>query len=181
MSKVGKVPVSIPEKITVKVSDGMVLVKGDKHELRVDVPKGITVKAQDGRIMVTRADDTKAVRALHGLVRSLIYNAVLGVSEGFSKTLEISGVGYKAEVKEGKVTLHVGYSRPVVVPIIAGVEIKQDKNTLTVSGADKQKVGHMAALIRAQRKPEPYKGKGIKYSDEAVRRKAGKAAKTTTA
>lgn len=178
MSKIGKVPISIPEKITVSVVGDVVTVKGDKHELIVNIPRDIQVEAKDGQVVVTRCNDAKATRALHGLVRALISNAIEGVSKGFSKTLEIQGVGYKAEVKGDKILLYIGFSHPVEVPIIEGVEIKQEKNALTISGADKQKVGHMAALIRSKKKPEPYKGKGIRYSDEVVRRKAGKTAKT---
>jgi len=181
MSKVGKVPITIPEKVTVAVDDALVRVKGDKQELMVDIPKGIKVEVKENQVLVTRQNESKIARSLHGLVRSLVNNAIEGVSRGFSKTLEIQGVGYKAEIKNDRVVLHIGFSHPVEVPIVEGVEIKQEKNTLIISGADKQKVGHMAALIRSKRKPEPYKGKGIRYSGEIVRRKAGKAAKTAAA
>ncbi len=178
MSKVGKVPISIPEKVTVSVEGSVAKIRSEKHELAVDIPSNIKVEVSDGRVIVTRQDDAKATRSLHGLVRALINNAIEGVSKGFSKTLEIEGVGYKAEVKGDKILLHIGFSHPVEIPVMEGVRIGQEKNMLTISGADKQKVGHMAALIRSQKKPEPYKGKGIRYRGEVVRRKAGKAAKT---
>ncbi len=181
MSKVGKVPITIPEKVTVAVENTLVKVKSDKQELTIDIPKDIKVEIGEHQVLVTRQNENKATRSLHGLVRSLINNAIEGVSNGFSKTLEIQGVGYKAEIKNDRVVLHIGFSHLVEVPIVEGVEVKQEKNTLIISGADKQKVGHMAALIRSKRKPEPYKGKGIRYSGEIIRRKAGKAAKTATA
>jgi len=180
MSKVGKMPIRIPEGVTATAADQVVKVKGSLGELQVNVPSQIKVEIKDEKLLVSRDNDTKSAKSLHGLIRSLINNAIQGVSGGFSKTLEMRGVGYKAEVRDDKVILHVGFSHTKEVPIVEGVTIKQEKNTLTISGADKQRVGHMAALIRSIKKPEPYKGKGIKYSDEVIHRKAGKAAKTVT-
>jgi len=180
MSKIGKMPISILDNVSISITDGTLVAKGQLGELAVIIPKQIKVEQADNQLIVTRVDDTKESKSLHGLIRSLIDNSIRGVSKGFSKTLEISGVGFKAEVKGDKIILNVGFSHQVVLPIIEGVEIKQDKNKIIISGVDKQKVSHMAAQIRAVKKPEPYKGKGIKYADEIVRRKAGKAAKTAT-
>jgi large subunit ribosomal protein L6 len=178
MSKVGKKPISIPSGVTVEVKDSTVVVKGPKGELTVDLLPNITVKQVDAEILVERANDEKVNMAFHGLIRSLIQNCITGVTDGFTRELEINGVGFKAEVQGKVITLQLGFSHPVVLDIVDGVEISQEKNKLTISGIDKQKVGHMAALIRSQKKPEPYKGKGIKYMDEVIQRKAGKAAKT---
>ncbi|MDD5605824.1 MAG: 50S ribosomal protein L6 [Patescibacteria group bacterium] len=178
MSKVGTRLISLPTAVTVDVKDGVVVVKGPKGELKVDLMPGISLEQADAKLTIKRANDEKATMAAHGLIRSLVNNAVVGVASGFTKELEINGVGFRAEVGTDKITLHLGFSHPVILNIIEGVEIKQDKNKLMISGIDKQKVGHMAALIRAQKKPEPYKGKGIKYTDEVIHRKAGKAAKT---
>lgn len=178
MSKVGKLPISIIDGVTVNVTDGKFMVKGKLGELSVDIPNLIKVEQKENQLIVTRVDDSKEAKSLHGLVRSLIDNAIKGVTEGFSKQLEINGVGFKATVQGDKIVLNIGFSHPVTLSIIEGVEIKQEKNKLTISGIDKQKVGQMAAEIRATKKPEPYKGKGIKYVDEIIQRKAGKAAKT---
>ena len=178
MSKIGKLPINIAEGVTINIANGKLQAKGKLGELTVDIPTQVTVEEKDGQLLVTRANDSLEAKSLHGLVRSLISNNVMGVSRGFTKTLEINGVGFKAEVRGDKIVLNVGFSHPVELAIIEGLEIKQEKNQLIISGIDRQKVGQMAAQIRAIKKPEPYKGKGIKYSDEIVRRKAGKAAKT---
>lgn len=177
MSKIGKMPIQIPTNVTVEVTADSVKVKGPKGELVTPVAAGITVQQEGSELIVTRANDEKPIRALHGLTRALIQNTVQGVVDGYTKTLEINGVGYKAELQNDKIVLSLGYSHPISVDIIEGVELKIEKNIVTVTGIDKQKVGEMAAVIRSYKKPEPYKGKGIKYSDEVIKRKAGKAAK----
>ncbi|OGB73400.1 50S ribosomal protein L6 [candidate division Kazan bacterium RIFCSPHIGHO2_01_FULL_44_14] len=178
MSKIGKILITVPINASVSITDRLVQVKGPKGELATVIPDNIVVEQQNGTLAVKRLNEIKATKALHGLIRSLLNNNIKGVTDGFTRTLEINGVGFKAELRGNQVVLSVGFSHPVVLDIIEGVEIKQDKNQLIVSGIDKQRVGHMAALIRSIKKPEPYKGKGIKYSDETIRRKAGKAAKT---
>ncbi|MFH0905642.1 MAG: 50S ribosomal protein L6 [bacterium] len=178
MSKIGRLPISLPAEVSVKIGDGKVLVKGKLGELTVAVPPQIKVVQDGTRLIVSRADDSNSAKALHGLIRSLVNNSVVGVAAGFTKTLEITGVGYRAELKGDKLVLHIGLSHPVEVGVTEGVTVKQDKNQLIFSGIDKQKVGHLAALVRSRKKPEPYKGKGIKYIDEVVKRKAGKTAKT---
>ncbi len=178
MSKIGKLPVKISSQVTVAMTDGEAKVKGPKGELIVIVPAVITVTQEGDELIVKRINDEKPTRALHGLIRSLLNNAVIGVTEGFAKTLEINGVGYRAEVKGEKVVLNIGFSHPVEVPVLDGVEVRVEKNQIFITGIDKQTVGQMAAVIRSHKKPEPYKGKGIKYSDEVVRRKAGKTAAT---
>ena len=180
MSKIGKMPISLPSGTQAAISGGQVIIKGSKGELSIAIPDRITVEQKDAELLVKRLSDDKPTRSLHGLVRSLLANNLRGVTDGFSRTLEITGVGFKAEVRGSQIVLNVGFSHPVVLDIIDGVEVKQDKNQLIISGIDKQRVGHMAAFIRAVKKPEPYKGKGIRYSDEMVRRKAGKAAKTAS-
>lgn len=178
MSKIGKMPISIPDKTEVKISSNVVSVKGPKGELSWQVPKGIKVEQVENVLNITRSSDEKKMKSLHGLSRSIIFNMVHGVNEGYEKVLEINGVGFKAEVKDKTIVLNIGFSHQVVLPIMDGIEIKVVKNDITISGIDKEVVGEMAARIRATKKPEPYKGKGIKYKDEVIRRKAGKAAKT---
>jgi len=178
MSKIGKIPIQIPEKTEVKIQDKVVMVKGPKGDLTWEIPNLIKIKVEDNILKVERDNDTKEAKSLHGLCRSKIANMVHGVNEGWSKALQISGVGFKAEVKDQTIVLNVGFSHPVILPIISGVEVQVAKNDITVSGLDKELVGEMAARIRATKKPEPYKGKGIKYKDEIIRRKAGKAAKS---
>lgn len=180
MSKIGKIPIELPEKTEIKISSNDISVKGIKGELIWQTPKGIKVEQLENVLNVTRSSDTKELKSLHGLSRSKIFNMVHGVTEGYEKILEINGVGFKAEVKDKTIVLNVGFSHLVYVPIMAGIEIKIEKNDIKVSGIDKEIVGEMAARIRAVKKPEPYKGKGIKYKDEIIRRKAGKAAKTIT-
>lgn len=180
MSKIGKLPIVIPEKTEIKLSDSSIIVKGVKGELSWDLPRHIDVVQKDDQLLVTRNADTPKIKSLHGLVRSKIANMVIGVNEGYKKVLEISGVGFKAEVKDDSIVLNVGFSHPVVLRIMPNIEIKVVKNEIVVAGIDKEAIGEMAARIRAVKKPEPYKGKGIQYKDEIVRRKAGKAAKTIT-
>lgn len=177
MSRIGTQPVSLPANVTVELTDKLFSAKGPKGELNFRIPKGITIKQEaDNTILVERSSDAKAVKSLHGLTRSLVNNTVQGVSEGFSKELEVNGVGFKASVSGRKITLALGYSHEINYEIPEGIEATVDQNKITISGIDKQLVGHVAAEIRALRKPEPYKGKGIRYTDEYVIRKAGKTA-----
>lgn len=175
MSRIGKKPINIG-KATVTVADGQVTVKGPMGELKRQLPSLVSVNVADGVVSVTRQNDSKQARALHGLVRSLLANMVEGVNTGFVKSLELVGVGYKAAVAGNKLTLNVGYSHPVEFDAPAGITLEIENPTkVLVKGIDKEEVGNLAAKIRAVRKPEPYKGKGIKYSGEVIRRKAGKA------
>ena len=178
MSRIGKKPVPVPAGVKVEVRPDSVEVSKGKVLLRTPLPDGITCAVEAGVATVGRRDDSKSQRALHGLTRALLANAVKGVSEGFKKELDIVGVGYKAAVEGSKITLTVGLSHPAQVEIPAGVAIAVEKSThIVVTGADRQAVGQVAAKIRAIRKPEPYKGKGIMYTGEPIIRKAGKAAK----
>lgn len=177
MSRIGRMPVSIAKGVEVKQSNGTLTVKGPKGTLELNVHPEMNVVVEDAEVRVERPSDHKDHRALHGLTRSLINNMVVGVTDGFSKTLEIIGVGYRAEVKGKGITLHLGFSHPVNYEPVDGVSLEcPNQTTVVVSGADKQKVGQAAAEIRSFRPPEPYKGKGIRYEGEVVRRKAGKAA-----
>jgi large subunit ribosomal protein L6 len=178
MSRIGKEPVLIPDGVEVSLADGTVTVKGPRGELSQTVPDGVTVDVVDNEVVVTRASDHRKHRALHGLTRSLIANMVIGVTDGYRKSLEIVGVGYRAQARgPNELVIQAGYSHPVEVTAPDGVTFEVPSPTrITVSGADKQMVGQVAADIRAIRKPEPYKGKGIRYAGEQVRRKAGKAA-----
>ncbi len=177
MSRIGKMPVAVPEGIDVKLVDRRVTVKGPRGELSLEVHPAMKVTVADGEIRVERPSDTKEHRALHGLTRALLANMVEGVTKGFTKTLEIIGVGYRAEVKGRKLNLALGYSHPVEYEPVEGVTVEcPNQTTVVVSGPDKQKVGQAAAEIRSLRAPEPYKGKGIRYQGEHVRRKAGKTA-----
>ncbi len=176
MSRIGKAPVEVPQGVNVEISEGSVRVTGPRGELTVPVGRGVEVRREDGTIVVDRASDAPDHKAMHGLTRSLVYNAVTGVTEGFSKTLQIAGVGYRAALQGRDVNLQVGYSHPVLVQPCEGVEFEvPNATTIIVRGIDKQRVGQMAAEIRKVRPPEPYKGKGIRYSDEQIRRKVGKA------
>jgi large subunit ribosomal protein L6 len=176
MSRVGKQPIAIPDGVTVSVEGGEVLAKGPKGSLRSVVPAGIGAKVEDGRLVFERPDDTKVSRARHGLARALANNMVVGVSKGFAKRLEIEGVGYRADVKGKVLNLLLGFSHPVTMDIPEGLTVKVESNTtLDIEGADKQLVGQFAADVRSLRPPEPYKGKGIRYHDEHIRRKVGKA------
>lgn len=177
MSRIGKSPIPIPAGVTVKVDGNRSVVKGPKGEHTQHIPEGMTFEEKDGLLTITRPDESKTSRARHGLVRALIANQVTGVTSGFEKKLEIIGVGYRAAVKGKVLDLQLQFSHPVEYPIPADIKIECPDNThITVSGVDKQRVGQVAAEIRAYRKPEPYKGKGIRYVDEVVLRKAGKAA-----
>lgn len=176
MSRIGKLPITLPAGVTVTVSpENEVVVKGKNGELKEKFSPEITIKQDDGVITVTRSSDKKEVRALHGLTRALLSNMVTGVSEGFQKTLEIVGVGYRAALQGNKLNLGLGYSHPVEVIQPDGITFEvPEANKIVVKGIDKQHVGQVAANIRALRPPEPYKGKGIRYQGEYVRRKVGK-------
>jgi large subunit ribosomal protein L6 len=176
MSRIGKAPVEVPNSVTVEISGRTVRVKGAKGELEVPLGQGVEVTQEDGTLVVTRASDSPEHRAMHGLTRSLIQNAVTGVTEGFTKTLQIAGVGYRAALQGQDINLQVGYSHPVTVTPREGIDFEvPNATTIIVRGIDKQRVGQTAAEIRKVRPPEPYKGKGIRYSDEQIRRKVGKA------
>ncbi|MFL0249184.1 50S ribosomal protein L6 [Clostridium neuense] len=179
MSRIGKQPVVIPNGVTVTVTpDNVVTVKGSKGQLTKAMHKDIKITVEDTQVVVTRPSDDKNHRALHGLTRALINNMVIGVTEGFTKTLELVGVGYRAQLKGKKLTLSLGYSHPVEIDAVEGVTYETpDANTILVKGVDKELVGAVAANIRTWREPEPYKGKGIKYKDEVIRRKEGKTGK----
>ena len=176
MSRIGKLPVALPSGVTVTVDAGTVGVSGPRGHLATRVSPLVEVKVGGAAVSVTRRDDSRAARAVHGLTRKLVANMVTGVSSGFRRVLEISGVGYRAEAKGRTLQLALGYSQPVVFALPDGVEAKVDKQTvITLEGTDRQVLGETAAAIRKLRPPEPYKGKGIKYAEETIRRKAGKA------
>ena len=178
MSRIGKKEIQLPKGVEVRREGSAVTVKGPKGTLKTALVPGIDVKIENNVVQFTRADEEKKTRAFHGLVRALVANNVRGVLEGFKKELDIVGVGYRAEVKGKEVVFQLGYSHPVRFAIPQGIDIVVDGKSghITITGIDKQKVGQTAAEIRALREPDPYKGKGIKYSDEVIRRKAGKAA-----
>jgi large subunit ribosomal protein L6 len=179
MSRVGKRPIPIPEGVTVDLADGGVRVKGPKGTLSERMPQRIEVTIEGGQVTLKRPDDRKQSRAMHGLARALVANMVKGVTEQFRKELEIQGVGYRADVKGGKVMLNVGFSHPVEAEIPKGLTVSVDRNVvIRIEGPDRQQVGQFAADLRAIRPPEPYKGKGIRYVGEQVRRKVGKAGVT---
>ena len=178
MSRIGKAPVEIPQGVNVEVSARSVKVTGPKGELIVPIPsgRGVEARQEDGSVVVERASESPEHKAMHGLTRSLIQNAVTGVTDGFSRTLNIAGVGYRAALQGQDINLQVGYSHPVTVTPREGIEFEvPNATTIVVRGIDKQRVGQTAAEIRMLRPPEPYKGKGIRYSDEQIRRKVGKA------
>ena len=178
MSRIGKLPITVPKEVTVKLEGNRVLVNGPKGELSQKIHPDVFVEQKDGKISVrVKNPEDKGDRSLWGLFRTLISNMTEGVTRGFEKKLEISGIGFRASLSGKNLVLSVGFSHQVIFPIPEGIDIKIEKNIITVSGADKQLVGETAANIRAIKKPEPYKGKGIKYADEVVRRKAGKVAK----
>jgi large subunit ribosomal protein L6 len=177
MSRIGKLAVPVPPKVKVDVTNGLVRVEGPKGKLEHRVPTGIRVEIDSGSLRVSRQGDGRSVRSLHGLTQRLITNMIHGVSEGFTRVLEIVGVGYRAESKGQTLQLNLGYSHPILFQLPPGIQAKVDKQTIiTLEGIDRQVLGETAATIRRLRPPEPYKGKGIKYSDEVLRRKAGKAA-----
>ena len=176
MSRIGKAPITIPEKVNVSFAAPTLTVDGPKGSLQLPVSDLVSVDLDSSQIRVSAVSEHRKCRAMHGLMRTLIQNMVTGVTAGFTKSLEIQGVGYRAEADGRALTLNVGYSNPVVMPIPEGLTIDVEKNTIIhVRGIDKQQVGEMAAQIRRVRKPEPYRGKGIRYQGEAVRRKVGKA------
>ena len=175
MSRVGRMPVTVPAGVTVDIKEGNdVTVKGPLGTLQRVLPAEMDIKLEDGQILVSRPNDLKRMKSLHGLTRSLIANMVEGVSKGYSKVLEINGVGYRAAKAGKKLTLTLGYSHPIEMDDPDGIETVVEGNKITVKGISKEKVGQYAAEIREKRRPEPYKGKGIKYSDEVIRRKVGK-------
>jgi large subunit ribosomal protein L6 len=178
MSRIGKKEIPLPKGVEARYEGGAVTIKGPKGTLKTPVVSGIDVKVENNVVAFTRKDDEGKTRAFHGLMRALVANNVKGVSEGFKRELDIIGVGYRAEVKGKEVVFALGYSHPVRFAIPEGIDITVDAKTghITITGIDKQKVGQTAAEIRSLREPDPYKGKGIKYSDEVIRRKAGKAA-----
>jgi large subunit ribosomal protein L6 len=177
LSRIGKKPVSIPPKVSVDIKGNNVVVKGPKGTLEDNFHPNMKIEMQDGVIVVTRPDEQKENKALHGLTRALIQNLILGVSEGFTKTLDIVGVGYRVEQKGPALLINIGYSHPIYFIPPEGITVQATTNTqIVVTGIDKQLVGAVSAKIRSFRKPEPYKGKGIKYSTEVIRRKAGKTA-----
>ena len=178
MSRIGRMPVVIPAGVTVDIAEGnKVTVKGAKGTLVRELPVEMEIKIEDGHVVVTRPNDLKKMKSLHGLTRTLIHNMVVGVSEGYEKVLEVNGVGYRAQKQGKKLVLSLGYSHPVEMEDPEGIETKVDGNKIIVSGISKEKVGQYAAEIRDKRRPEPYKGKGIKYADEVIRRKVGKTGK----
>jgi large subunit ribosomal protein L6 len=176
MSRIGKAPVTIPENVKVSVSPPVISISGPKGTLDLSYPNLVSIEFDSSQIRVQATEEHRKCRAMHGLVRSLVQNMVTGVTQGFTKSLEIVGVGYRAEAGKDDLTLYVGYSQPVVIPLPEGLTAEVEKNTLVhVKGIDKQKVGELAARIRRVRKPEPYRGKGIRYVGEQIRRKVGKA------
>ena len=178
MSRIGNKPILLPADVNVTVTEGNVVVKGPKGELSFDFDKNLSLVIEGNELTVKRPNDTKWMKTIHGTTRALVSNMVEGVSKGFTKTLEINGVGYRAALQGNKVVLNVGYSHQVELEIPQGLTVEIPRNTvINISGIDKQLVGQFAAEVREVRKPEPYKGKGIKYSDEKIRRKEGKTAK----
>jgi len=178
MSRIGRMPVAIPAGVTVDIAeDNKVTVKGPKGTLEKVLPKEMQIKKDGEQVVVTRPNDLKKMKSLHGLTRTLISNMVTGVTEGYTKELEVNGVGYRAAKSGKKLTLSLGYSHPVEMEDPEGLEAVVEGNKIIVKGIDKEKVGQYAAEIREKRKPEPYKGKGIKYVDEVIRRKVGKTGK----
>lgn len=176
MSKVGRQPISIPDGVDVKIEGNLVTVKGSKGELKREIVREIKVEKNDKELLVSVAHENKKSPALWGLTRMLLANMIEGVSKGFEKNLEIQGIGYRVVMQGTDLVLNLGYSHPINFRAIPGVTFKVEKNIITVSGPDKEKVGQIAANIRKLRKPEPYKGKGIRYQNEIVKRKAGKKA-----
>ena len=178
MSRIGRQPVVIPAGVTVDIAEGnKVTVKGAKGTLERVLPTEMTIKVEDGHVIVTRPNDLKKMKSLHGLTRTLIHNMIVGVSQGYEKVLEVNGVGYRAQKQGKKLVLSLGYSHPVEMEDPEGLATTVDGNKIVVKGISKEKVGQYAAEIREKRRPEPYKGKGIKYIDEVIRRKVGKTGK----
>ncbi len=177
MSRIGKLPIAVPSGVTITVDPDEIIVAGPKGTLKQFTMPGVSAKLEDGQLTVTRENDEPKNRAKHGLMRSLINNMVVGVSGGFSKKLEINGVGYRVAAQGSDLKLNLGFSHDVIFKVPTGITTVIEQNTITVTGIDKQQVGQVAAEIRALKKPEPYKGKGIKYSDERIIRKSGKSGK----
>ncbi|HRF28556.1 MAG TPA: 50S ribosomal protein L6 [Candidatus Saccharibacteria bacterium] len=177
MSRIGKLPIEIPSGVTITVDSDVISVKGAKGELTVPHLSDVTVAIEDGKAIVTRKDDQRIAKAQHGLQRALLNNAVVGVTQGFEKKLEVNGVGFRVNGGGQELEMSLGFSHPVKYKAPAGVQLTVNKMEITVNGIDKQQVGQIAAEIRALKKPEPYKGKGIKYADEQILRKAGKTGK----
>ena len=179
MSRIGRMPIAVPAGVTVEIAENNhVTVTGPKGTLERTLPSEMDIKLENSEIVVTRPNDLKKMKSLHGLTRTLINNMVVGVTEGYTKTLEVNGVGYRASKSGKKLTLNLGYSHPVEMEDPEGIEVTVDgQNLIIVKGIDKEKVGQYAAEIREKRAPEPYKGKGIKYVDEVIRRKVGKTGK----
>lgn len=177
MSRIGKLPIKVPSGVTITVDSSDITVKGPKGELKQFLLPGMTVKQEDDELTVTRANDEAENRARHGLMRTLIQNMVTGVTEGFEKKLEVNGVGFRTNVSGNQLKMNLGFSHEVAYTIPEGINITAEQNVITVSGISKQQVGQVAAEIRAFKKPEPYKGKGIKYADERIIRKSGKSGK----
>jgi large subunit ribosomal protein L6 len=176
MSRIGRKPITIPTGVTVELSGGNVKANGPKGSLEMNLMPGIEISQGEGTLAVTKATETAETQSSYGLMRTLVDNMIIGVSQGFTRRLEINGVGYRAAVAGNVITLSLGLSHPVVFTLPDGVEAKVERNVITLTGFDKQAVGQVAANLRALKKPEPYKGKGIKYAEEHIRRKAGKTA-----
>ncbi len=177
MSRIGKLPIAVPSGVTITVDPDFITVAGSKGTLKQFTMPGLTVEQKDNEVIITRVNDEAPNRAKHGLMRSLINNMVVGVSNGFSKKLELNGVGYRVALQGTDLKFNIGLSHEVIYKLPQGVSAAVEQNTITVSGIDKQQVGQVAAEIRALKKPEPYKGKGIKYADERIIRKSGKSGK----
>ena len=177
MSRIGRKPISIPQGVKVQVAEGRVSAEGPKGKLSQPVPEGLNAKIEGSQLLISRVGDDRKVRALHGLARALVANMVTGVKDGFEKKLEIVGIGYRAQLQGRTIQLALGYSHPVIFPLPEGITAEIDKQTaITLRGPDKAVLGETAARLRMLRKPDPYKGKGIKYADEYIRRKVGKKA-----
>jgi large subunit ribosomal protein L6 len=176
MSRIGKKPIPLPDKVKIDIKDGTVVVTGPKGSVTNPIPPGIRLEQKDKQILAIRQDDSGPQRAFHGLARALVANAVKGVTDGFTRELEIVGVGYRAEAKKNSVVFTLGFSHPIEYPLPPGINVTVDKQTkLVISGVDRQQVGQVAANIRSLKKPDPYKNKGIRYTGELLKKKAGKA------
>lgn len=179
MSRIGNAPVDLKDGVSATSADGVLKIKGPKGELSLDLDKNLGIDIKDGSIVVIRKSEDKYVKSIHGTTRAIVSNMVIGVTEGWSKQLEMVGTGYRAEVNGKDLVMSIGFSHPVTITPPEGIDFKVEKNLITVSGPDKEVVGQVSANVRKVRPPEPYKGKGIKYIDEFVRRKPGKAAKAS--
>ena len=177
MSRIGRMPITVPSGVKVNVADGSVRVEGPKGKLARELPPEVTLAVESGTVNVNRVDETRRARGVHGLTRKLVANMVEGVSKGFTRVLEINGVGYRAEARGNILHMTLGYSHPIAFQLPAGITAKVEKQVVvTLEGADRELLGQVAAAVRELRPPEPYKGKGVKYAEETIRRKAGKAA-----